>query len=121
MLTTASVVVNLSVELSRINGAKNSLHDVRNANSATVTRPGRTAGNRMRVKTATLLQPSTCADSSNSRGTASNELRIMKIENGSWNITSTRLSPISESSSPIAPSSTYSAIRIVAYGTIRID
>ena len=68
MLTTASIRVNLSVELSRISGAKNSLHEVRNANSPTVIRPGRTAGSMIAVSAPKLLQPSISAASSSSSG-----------------------------------------------------
>ena len=74
--------------------------------SPTVIRPGRTAGSMIRTSVPKVLQPSTRADSSSSRGTASKELRIMKIENGSWNMIRTRLRPIRESSSPSQPSST---------------
>ena len=44
----------------------------------------------------------------------------MNVANGSWNITSTSDSPISEFCRRRSPSSTYSGIRIVGYGTIRI-
>ena len=59
-----------------------------------------------RTSAVKLLHPSTRADSSNSFGIASNELRIMKMENGSWNMISTRLSPTSESCRPSQPSRT---------------
>ena len=60
------------------------------------------------------------AASSSSRGTDSNEMRIMNVANGSWNIVSTSATPTSEFCSPTALSSTYSGISRVAYGTIRI-
>ena len=45
-------------------------------------------------------QPSTIAASSSSFGTDSNEMRIMKVENGSWNIVITRATPTSELDRP---------------------
>ena len=72
------------------------------------------------MSAANVPQPSTSAASSSSRGSDSNALRIMNTANGSWNMISTRLRPTSEFCSPILPSTTYSGIRIVAYGTIRI-
>ena len=65
-------------------------------------RPGTTAGSRIRRSTANEPQPSTSAASSSSRGTASNEIRIMNVANGSWNMASTRLRPSSEFWRPIA-------------------
>ncbi len=44
----------------------------------------------------------------------------MKIENGSWNMVSTSATPTSEFCRPTRVSSTYSGIRRVAYGTIRM-
>ena len=63
-------------------------------------RPGTTAGRMIRHRTWNVPAPSTSADSSISRGTASKEIRIMKTANGSWYMASTRLRPISESWSP---------------------
>ena len=64
--------------------------------------------------------PSTSADSSSSRGTASNEIRIMKVANGSWNRVSTSDDPEQRVLQADAWSSTYSGISSVPYGTIRI-
>ena len=58
--------------------------------------PGTTAGSRIRRSAANEPQPSTSAASSSSRGTASNEMRIMNMANGSWYMASTRLRPTSE-------------------------
>ncbi|CAM5734530.1 hypothetical protein SALBM311S_12330 [Streptomyces alboniger] len=44
----------------------------------------------------------------------------MKVAKGSWNMASTRLSPISEFCRWSRPSSTYSGMRSVAYGTMRM-
>ena len=101
MLTTATGSVNLSPSLSRISGAKKSFQDARNANSPTVMSAGRTPWMRIRVSAANVPQPSTSAASSSSRGSDSNALRIMNTENGSWNMISTRLRPISEFCSPM--------------------
>ena len=90
----------------RISGAKKSFQAARNANRPTVMSPGRTAGSSTRRRTPKVPQPSTIADSSSSRGTASNEIRIMNVANGSWNIVSTSATPTSEFCRPSQPSST---------------
>ncbi len=85
----------------RISGAMKSFHAARNANSPTVIRPGLDRGQQhppQRRRTTSSRRP--CAASSSSRGTDSNEMRIMNVENGSWNIVSTRATPISEFCSP---------------------
>ena len=87
-----------------------SFHAARNAKSATVISPGRTDGRKIRRSRASVPAPSTSADSSSSFGTDSNEIRIMKVANGSWNSVSTRQTPSSEFCSPIACSSTYIGI-----------
>ena len=97
-----------------------SFQAARNANSPTVINPGRTAGSMIRRRTSNVPAPSTSADSSSSLGTASNEIRIMKVANGSWNSVSTSATPSSEFCSPRALSSTYSGISSVPYGTMRI-
>lgn len=73
-----------------------SFHAVRKAKRPTVIRPGLTAGSSTRHNAAQEEHPSTRAASSSSRGMASNEIRIMKVENGSWNIVRTRATPMSE-------------------------
>ena len=90
----------------RISGAKKSFHAARNANRPTVIRPGRTAGSSTRHSAENDEQPSTSAASSSSRGTDSNEIRIMNVENGSWNMVSTSATPTSEFCRPIVLSST---------------
>jgi hypothetical protein len=47
-------------------------------------------------------------------------MRIMNVENGSWNIVSTSATPTSEFERPTTLSSTYSGMSSVAYGTMRI-
>ena len=90
----------------RMSGAKKSFQAARKANRPTVMRPGTTAGRRIRRSAANEPQPSTSAASSSSRGTASNEMRIMNMANGSWYMASTRLRPTSEFWRPSALSST---------------
>jgi hypothetical protein len=119
-LATASGSVIRLVSLMRMRGAMKSFHAVRNANSPTVMSPGLTAGSSTRHSAEKLLQPSTSAASSISRGIDSNEMRIMNIEKGSWNIVRTSATPTSELFSPIALRITYSGMSSVAYGTIRI-
>ena len=67
------------------------------------------------------LQPSTMAASSMSLGIASNALRMMKVDIGSWNSVITRPTPSSESFRPICWYHTTSGISSEAYGTMRID
>ena len=99
---TANGSVIFDWSLMRIRGAMKSFHAVRKANRPTVIRPGLTAGSSTRRRAEKLVQPSTRAASSSSRGTDSNEMRIMNIENGSWNIVSTSATPTSEFCSPTA-------------------
>src|SRR4051794_22396873 len=113
---TASGNVILFVSLMRISGAKKSFQAARNANNPTVIKPERTAGRSTRQSAENEEHPSTRAASSSSRGTDSNEIRIMNVENGSWNIVSTSATPTSEFDSPTLLSSTYSGIRSDAYG-----
>ena len=54
------------------------------------------------------------AASSSSRGIDSNEMRIMNIENGSWNIARTMATPTSELLRPTRLRITYSGISRVA-------
>src|SRR5690242_18670346 len=117
---TARGSVSLLESLIRISGAKKSFQADRNANSPTVISPGLTAGSSTRQSAVQVEQPSTIAASSNSRGIASNEIRIMKVANGNWNIVSTSATPSSEFCSPSWLSRTYNGISNVAYGTIRI-
>ena len=63
---------------------RNSFQDVTNANSATVTIAGTTAGRKIRTSTCKELAPSVTAASSSSWGTASKLLRMMYRLNGSW-------------------------------------
>src|ERR1700730_1514524 len=74
-LATASGRVCFVLSVSRMRGAKKSLHAARKANRPTVMSPGRTEGRRIRHRTPNVPQPSTSPDSSSSRGTASNEIR----------------------------------------------
>jgi hypothetical protein len=77
---------------------------MRNENNATVTIPGATIRADTRHIAPKSEQPSTSAASSSSRGTDSKLLRIMKMPNGSWNMTSTRARPISVFCMPSLPS-----------------
>ena len=63
---------------------RNSFQDVMNANRATVTIAGTTAGRRHATRTCQVPPPSMTAASSSSRGTASKLLRMMYRLNGSW-------------------------------------
>src|SRR3954451_6941948 len=96
--------------LMRMSGAMKSFHAARKANSPTVMRPGFTAGTSTRHSTVHEVHPSTMAASSSSRGMDSNEIRIMKVENGNWNMVSTSATPTSEFESPTMFSSTYSGM-----------
>ncbi|CPU66094.1 Uncharacterised protein [Mycobacteroides abscessus] len=81
----------------RMSGATKSFHAARNANRPTVMSPGLTAGTSTRRSAPKDDHPSTIAASSSSRGTDSNEIRIMNVANGSWNIVRTSARPSSES------------------------
>src|SRR5690349_10060842 len=116
----ASGRVALSELLMRISGAMKSFQAARNANSPTVMSPGLTEGSSTRRRADHEVQPSTSAASSSSRGIASNEIRIMNVENGNWKMVSTNATPTSELASPIELSSTYSGMSRVAYGTMRM-
>ena len=96
--------------LIRISGAMKSFQAARNANSPTVIIPGRTAGRKIRRRAANVPAPSTSADSSSSIGTASNEIRIMNVANGSWNSVSTKREADQRVLQPEELSSTYSGI-----------
>ena len=76
--------VNVDSLLIITSAPRNSFHDVMNANSATVTIAGTTAGRKTRRRTWNALPPSMTAASSSSRGTASKLLRMMYRLNGSW-------------------------------------
>src|ERR1700689_359499 len=77
----------------KISAARNSFHELMNANSATVTIAGTARGRKMRVKRLQAEQPSIIAASSISRGIDSKLLRMRKTEKGSCRIVCTIATP----------------------------
>ena len=92
-LTRRIGTVNEVSRFMKMSAARNSFHELMNANRATVTIAGTASGRKMRVKRFQAEQPSTIAASSISRGIASKLLRMRKIEKGSCRIVYTIASP----------------------------